>query len=291
MSFSSQVKEELSKINNLANKKLVRAELNGYLASSNATVISTGKIKYSTESEYNINRFSKLLNNVEILNYKIDIQGKTFVITFEVNSIDNIMNIEDGKLYICDIDENEESVKALSRGIFLGSGSINNPENKYHLEISLSNQKNAEFVYDIMKKFGITLKKIKSKNAFSLYLKDGEETSKFLAFIGANKAVLDFEEVRVKRDMNNKINRIVNCESANLNKTINAAVTQIEAIKYLKETKQFDKLDDTLKEIANVRLENPELPLSELGGLLKEPIGKSGANYRLKKIVDIAKNN
>ena len=131
--------------------------------------------------------------------------------------------------------------------------------------------------------------KLYDKNKYSLYVKDGEAISEILAFLGANKSVLDFEEIRVKRQMRAKVNRIVNCETANLNKTINASIEQIEAIKKLKESNYFHKLNDSLKEIANLRLENPDMPLSELGKLLKEPLGKSGVNYRLKKIVDIAK--
>ena len=106
--------------------------------------------------------------------------------------------------------------------------------------------------------------------------------------MGANSSVLKFEEIRVQREMNNKINRIVNCETANLNKTINASIEQIEAIKKLKQNKNFEKMDDSLKEMAEIRLENPNASLIELGKMLKKPIGKSGVNYRLKKIMEIA---
>lgn len=289
MSFSSEIKEELSKINTLANKELVKAELVGYLISSN-TDIGEKKIKYATESDYNINRFSKLLNNVQVLNYEIDMQGKIFVITFSKKDIEELFKAKKEQLHITNVQEKQEDIKALIRGIFLGSGSMNNPENKYHLEMDFSSKDNAEFVSAKITNMGIKVKMLEGKNYYSLYIKEGEEISKFLAFIGANKAVLKFEEIRVKRDMNNKINRLVNCETANLNKTINAAVEQIEAIKYLQEVHSFEKLDTTLKEIALIRLENPNLPLSELGKFLKRPIGKSGVNYRLKKIIEIAED-
>ena len=126
------------------------------------------------------------------------------------------------------------------------------------------------------------------KNRYSTYIKDGEEISKFLALIGANKAVMKFEEIRIQKEMRGKVNRIVNCETANLSKTINAAIEQIAAIKKLQEEGKFNKLDDNLKEIAILRIENPDMPLVELGKLLKEPLGKSGVNYRLKKIMEIA---
>ena len=170
----------------------------------------------------------------------------------------------------------------------MGSGSINNPEKKYHVEIGISKKNDAEIIINYLKKYDIKSNLTEKNGEYAIYLKDGEEISKFLALIGANKAVLKFEEIRVQREMNNKINRIVNCETANLNKTINASIEQIEAIKKLKSNKKFEKLDDSLKEIAELRLKNPNASLIELGKMLKQPIGKSGVNYRLKKIMEIA---
>lgn len=287
MSFSSEVKEELSKINNLANKQLVQAELIGYLASSNSNLCER-IVKYSTESEYNINRFSKLLNNINIIDYDIQIQGKLFVITFDKDEIKNIVNIKNDELQIPKIEFKENYCRALLRGVFLGSGSINNPHKTYHLEMNLSSKENVEELSKIISRIDIKIKMIKDKNYYSLYIKDGEEISKFLAFLGASKAVIKFEEIRVEHQMNNKVNRLVNCENANLNKTINASVTQAQAIRYLQEIHEFEKLDETLKEIAIIRLKNPNLSLVELGKLLKNPIGKSGVNYRLNKIIEIA---
>ena len=106
--------------------------------------------------------------------------------------------------------------------------------------------------------------------------------------IGANKAVLQFEDIRIQKEMRGKVNRLVNCKTANLNKTLNASIDQISAIKKLQENGKFNKLEDNLKEIAILRLENPEMSLIDLGKLLKEPIGKSGVNYRLKKLMEIA---
>ena len=293
MSFSSETKEELSKMNNLANKKQVKAELVGYLISSN-TSISNNQIKYATESEYNINRFSKLLNNIQIIDYQIDMHGKSFVITFNYDNIKKINDLivkDNSKLEIKEINDDEEYIKALIRGVFLGSGSMNNPENKYHLEISLSTRENRKIIAEKLQKAGIKVKELEGKNSYSLYIKEGEEISNFLAYIGANKAVLKFEEIRVQRHMNNKVNRLVNCETANMNKTMNAAIMQIDAIQKLKNNKKFDKLEPSLKEIAEIRLQYPNEPLSELGKHLNEPIGKSGVNYRLKKIIEIAEEN
>ena len=182
----------------------------------------------------------------------------------------------------------EESMKAFIRGTFMGAGSINNPENSYHLEITVSNEENLIFLKKQLEKFDIHAKTLITANKFSVYLKEGEEISKLLALIGANKAVMQFEDIRIQKEMRGKVNRIVNCETANLNKTINAAIEQIAAIKKLQKDGRFNKLDDNLKEIAMLRVENPDMSLIELGKLLKEPVGKSGVNYRLKKIVEIA---
>lgn len=288
MSFSSEIKENLSKISNLSNKEIVKYELIGYLISNN-TVYKNGKTIYKTENEYNINRFSKLLSNVNITNYKIDIKGNNYIITApKIENIEEIIYLEEDIEYKGEI-EKEELVKSIIRGAFLGAGSINNPESKYHLEIILSTLNNAEKIINTLKKFTIQAKKLERKNGYSIYIKDGEEISKLLALIGANSSVLKFEQIRVLRDMKNNINRKVNCETANLNKTVNAAVKQIEAINKLQKTGEFDKLSESLKEIAKIRIENPDASLVELGQMLKDPIGKSGVNHRLNKILDIAR--
>ena len=134
----------------------------------------------------------------------------------------------------------------------------------------------------------IKCKKLKQDKKYSIYIKDGEEISLIIALMGASKSVLDFEDIRVQREMRGKVNRIVNCQTANLNKTINASVEQIEAIKKLQTNNKFNKLDENLKEIALLRLEYPDTSLIDLGKKLKNPIGKSGVNYRLKKIIQIA---
>lgn len=289
MSFSSEIKEELSKLNTLNNKEIVKAELIGYLLSSNI-VLSNNKIRYSTENEYNINRLNKLLKNLNI-DYKIEIQGKIYTIEFK-----NDIDIEEicfcnNAIEIKDLDLNnkqENYLKAIVRGAYLGSGSLNNPKEKYHLEIILSTLKNSKYIGNIIEKFGIKSKFLTRKKGYSIYIKDGEEISKLLAFIGSNNSVLKYEEIRVVKETRNNINRLVNCETANLNKTINASVQQIEAIKNIKKHKKFEDLPENLKEIAELRLKNPDASLIELGNMLKEPVGKSGVNYRLKKLIEIA---
>ena len=180
----------------------------------------------------------------------------------------------------------EENAKSIIRGAFLGAGSINNPENSYHLEIVFSSRENTQYIKELLESvFDIYAKELDIENKTSMYLKEAESISNFLALVGANKAMLKFEDIRIQKEMRGKVNRIVNCETANLNKTLNAAVEQINAIKKLQETGEFNKLDDDLKEVALLRLEYPNMSLAELGKRLKNPIGKSGVNYRLKKIL------
>ena len=315
MSFSSDLKEELSKISNLNKKDEVKYELIGYLISKNASVVKNN-VRYATESEYNINRFSKLLRNLYIDN-NIEFDGKSFIITFKVKNLieevevvenqleikfnvdfEDIKTISSGqseKLVQNDINnnkliviENDNCKRAIVRGAFLGAGSINNPSRTYHLEINLSTKNNMEFLDEILKQCNVRCKKLENNN--SIYLKDGEEISSIIALFGASSSVLKFEDIRVQKEMNGKVNRIVNCQSANLNKTLNASVEQIDAIRRLQQSNKFNNLDDNLKEIALLRLEYPDMSLVELGKKLKEPLGKSGVNYRLKRIIKIAED-
>ena len=161
----------------------------------------------------------------------------------------------------------------------MGAGSINNPEKKYHLECKIMEINLAKSIVDIMNLNDIYFKQREN----TIYIKEGEEISKFLAFIGAVKSVMKFEEIRVERHMNNKVNRLVNCETANLNKVLNASVEQINAIKKLKENGNFEKLDDNLKEIAILRLENPDMSLIELGKKLTIPVGNRGKTWKIMK--------
>ena len=276
MSFSQEVKEELSKISNLANKQEVKLEFLGYLASSNISY-EKNFIRFSTENEYNIDRYAKLIRNINIEDFKIDVNGKTFFIDINKKKLEALEKFDFNT-------EKIEDIRPFIRGLFMGSGSINNPEKKYHLECGIKEEKDILKNINLLRKFDINFK----YNNKTIYTKEGEEISKFLAFIGANKAVLKFEEIRVQRHMNNKVNRLVNCKSANLNKVLNASVEQINAIKKLKETGQFEKLNDSLKEIAELRLEFPDISLVELGQKLSIPIGKSGVNYRLNKIIKIS---
>ncbi len=185
--------------------------------------------------------------------------------------------------------QQEQIDRVCVREAFLKAGSMNDPNKEYHLEIVFKRNKKAQDILDILLKYNIKAKLIKRRTDFVIYFKDGEEISNFLAFIGASSSVLRFEEVRVVREMRNSVNRKVNCETANLTKTVNAALEQIQAIETLKQNGKFKELDSSLKEIATLRLENPEISLENLGKMLEKPLSKSGVNHRLKKIMQISK--
>ena len=185
--------------------------------------------------------------------------------------------------------QDEQLARLLVREAFIKNGFINDPNKDYHLEILFKTKEKAEKIKEIINSFGINIKLTTKNKSYMLYLKEGEEISSFLALMGANKAVIKFEEIRVLKETRNNINRLVNCETANLNKTINAAMSQIEDIKWLKDHKKFNLLDKDLQEIANLRVQNPDSSYEELGKMLLKPIGKSGVSHRLDKIRKIAK--
>lgn len=293
MSFSTDVKEELSKINNYTKKDSLRMELIGFLIIANTVVVGQ-KIRYSTESQYTINRFAKLLSNCGIMDYTIELQRKTFSIFLPKGKLLEELEIQEKNKIVIRKEKmeqafqknEEQKTKDFLRGAFLGGGSINNPEKKYHLEIKFSADSNKEEMMKRLERQNIKMKELSASPI--LYLKEGEEISNFLAFIGASSGVLRFEEIRVMRDVRNNVNRLVNCETANLNKTINSAVKQIEDIQFIKQKRKFGELSEQLKEIAELRVTYPEKSFVELGQLLKEPIGKSGVSHRLKAISKFA---
>ena len=180
--------------------------------------------------------------------------------------------------------------KAFLRGIFLGSGCIVDPNTDYHFEITTKSKKNANIVLDILNNIiGLEVKCIKrSTSLYVIYLKDSEQISIILSYLGANNALFEYENIRALRSIKNNINRSINCETANLTKTISAAYRQLTAIQKLEQHGVIDKLPAELKEICMLRKDNPEISLEELSKLCSEPITKSGVNHRLKKIIEMA---
>lgn len=178
--------------------------------------------------------------------------------------------------------------KAYIRGAFLGGGSVTNPEKTYHLEFVNHTKEHADDLSEIINSYGLGSKVIQRKSSFVVYLKEGENIVDLLNIIGAHNSLLNLENVRIYKEMRNNVNRLVNCETANLNKTVNASVRQMECINYIKDTVGLKKLPPSLRQIAEARINNPDLSLKELGELMDPPIGKSGVNHRLRKIEQFA---
>ena len=176
------------------------------------------------------------------------------------------------------------------RGAFLGGGSISNPEKTYHLEFVTNNEEHSRNLSEIINSFNLNSKIVTRKENFVVYIKEGEQIVDLLNIIGAHQALLKLEEIRVFKDVRNNINRIVNCETANLSKTIDASLRQIENIEYIQNTLGLNILPTGLKELAELRLIYKEASLKELGAMLEPPVGKSGINHRFRKIEQIAED-
>lgn len=224
----------------------------------------------------------------EILNIKvnkkccINVQNQAELLT-EGEAID-FLNLKKN------IKNNNCCKKAFLRGVFLGSGCIVDPNTDYHFEVTTKSKKNANIVLDILNNvIGIETKCIKrSTNLYVIYLKDSEQISLILSYLGANNALFEYENIRALRSIKNNINRSINCETANLTKTISAAYKQLTAIQKLEQNGMIDKLSTELKEICMLRKNNPEISLEELSKLCSVPVTKSGVNHRLKKIIALA---
>ena len=305
MSFSSKVKEELSKdCNNprhcciaetaaiismcgkvvFDEKDRVRIEIH----TENVTVAR----KYFTllKKTYNINtdisiRHSSSLNKSRsyILSVNDDETARKILMTCRLMKPFGVIE-EDFSISDSLIIQRECCKRAFIRGAFLASGSVSDPVKTYHFEIVCLSEAKAKQLQMIMETFNINARVIKRRKYFVVYVKDSSQVVDLLNIMGAYNALMDMENVRIVKDMRNNVNRKVNCETANINKTVSAAVKQIEDIRFIQMSSAFDELPESLQEMAELRVRYPEATLAELGQLLDTPVGKSGVNHRLKKI-------
>lgn len=303
MSFAAEVKKELTGL--AVQKELAKAELaalirmNGSLSLSNhqfvlnvqtenaaiaRRIFTLLKEHYGVRSELLVRRKMKLKkNNVYIVRLKQETQ-----------SILMDLNIMDGMMFHSHISEElkseDEKVRAYLRGAFLASGSVNNPEtSRYHLEISSIYEEHNQDICDLLNQFDLNARTLARRNGYITYLKGAEKIADFLILIGATNSMLKFEDIRIVRDMRNSVNRLVNCETANMNKTIDAASKQIENIRFIESTVGLQSLPEKLQEIAELRIQHPEVSLKELGEMIPSgAISKSGINHRIRKINDFA---
>ena len=271
MSFSGDVKEELFEhINTGRHCRL--AELAALVTMTDR--VNTDEVMSDTVAGRKIKKLSDILK----LN-PYDEEGRKALKIVKNNGIYTIDRILISK-NCCK--------QAYIRGAFIAGGSVTNPEKGYHLEIVCDTEEKAGLLIDVIKDFDVDAKLTERKHSFVVYIKDGSMIVDLLNVMGAHVSLMDMENVRILKDVRNRVNRKVNCETANLNKTVNAAVKQIDDIKFIESKKGLKYLPDNLRVIAEIRLEEPELSLVDLGKMLDPPLGKSGVNHRLRKISEIA---
>ncbi|MEG1255101.1 DNA-binding protein WhiA [Clostridium sp.] len=225
-------------------------------------------------------------NNIYMVLITEDVDVKGLLQELGIIEKESLFNINYGIPQ--EIIKNEECKRAYIRGAFMGGGSISNPEKTYHLEFVTHDEDYAKDLSALINSYKLNSKVIQRKNSFVIYLKEGEQIVDLLNIIGAHSALLELENIRIMKEMRNNVNRIVNCETANLSKTVNAAVRQVESIKLIQSEIGLDRLPKNLKEVARIRLSFPDESLKELGAMLNPPVGKSGVNHRLRRIEKIA---
>jgi len=285
MSFSSQIKEELSRQTAPARHCQI-AEI--------AAILSLcGRIQISGDDHYSIKIHTE---NVTVARKCFTLLKKTFNI--EAGARIDETKIQEIHHKFGDLNEpvnpllvkNSCCQRAFLRGAFLSIGSISAPEKGYHLELVCTQEDKAKQLQEIMLNFEIESKMVMRKKYYVVYLKEGKAIVELLNVMEAHIALMNLENLRILKEVRNTVNRRVNCEAANISKTVEAAGKQIEDILLIKEKLGFSNLPANLKQIAEVRLENPEMPLKELGEELDPPVGKSGVNHRLRKLSEIAKS-
>ncbi|MBP3264321.1 MAG: DNA-binding protein WhiA [Acidaminococcaceae bacterium] len=303
MSYSSEVKNELARLEG-QKPCCEKAELLGVLRLSGALVLR-GKnigIHFSTENAALARRVLQVLKS----NYPVQTEvvitrsrrlKKNNRYQVEVIPDSNVAKaLQELQILPSGEDERQNLLrkaccrKAFLRGVFMAGGSVSRPAGDYHLEIVTENEELARLIVKIMHGFSLSAKMTDRKNNYIVYLKDGDHITDFLSLIGAHQALLEFENVRIVKDMRNQVNRRVNCETANLNKVIRASVLQVACIRYLQEHGRYDLLPEKLKEAAELRMRYPDISMNELVEYTEGTVGKSGLNHRLKKIRQIAVN-
>lgn len=309
MSFSAEVKDELSRHISSARHCQI-AEIAAMTAMC-AEIIQheNGEfsIKLSTENDSVVRKYFTLLEKTFNIyaenhhNYDDIKKGSTY--TIHIDDQDTCIRIlQTLKLYENHTySEQDELVnpiliqqtccrRTFIRGAFLASGSISDPKKFYHFEIVCTSQKKAEQLRDVINSFDVDSKIIQRKKYFVVYIKEGTHIVDILNIMEAHVSLMQLENVRILKEMRNSVNRQVNCETANLNKTVEAAVKQSRDIEYIRDTIGLDGLKAGLKEVAYARLENPDMNLKDLGMLLSPPVGKSGVNHRLRKLSEMAEH-
>ena len=301
--FGKGLKNELSRLE-VSKKCCERAELLGLLRVSGAVILQGRNmgIHFSTENAALARRMLQMLKSNYNVQTEVVITRSRRLKKNNRYQVRVIPSKEAGKalhelqlLPYSDVAERHKLLaksccrRSFLRGVFLAGGSVSKPSSDYHLEVVTENEELAKSIVKVMHGFSLPAKITDRKNDFIVYMKEGNSIIDFLSVIGAHNALMEFENVRIVKEMRNNVNRVVNCETANLNKVVQAAVEQLESIRYLEKKGHFGKLPAALRETAELRLENPDASLAELAKAANGKISKSGLNHRLKKLQQIAK--
>lgn len=313
MSFSSKTKNEMCRLT--LDKECCKISELSALIQTSGTIDLIGKqhlsFKINTENASVARRIFTLIKNLydfnpEVLvrknkrlrknnNYILliaqssntkQILKDTYILSEEVNGNINLRSNIDTKLI-----RKRCCKRAYLRGAFLGCGSVSNPEKGYHLEFLSHSKEYTKSLCSLLNEFDLHAKLIERKNTYVVYIKEGEHIVKLLSLMGAHTALLNLENIRIYKDMRNNINRIVNCETANLSKTVNASVRQVRNIEYIRDKIGFEHLSQSLRETAELRLAYPDASLKELGEMFSPSVGKSGVNHRFRKLESIVEEH
>lgn len=303
MSYTTKIKEEIASIENTKSEMI--AELAGFIR-NNGTV-TKDKIVLTTENKKTVERIKTFIKTVYNVDLKIETKDNTNFSKKELvvmNVTTNVSNIlkdvgytdSNGDFLLTPptyiVGANEE-IRAYLRGVFLCCGSINDPKtSRYHMELLISEPDEAVFVQKLLNIFDLNAKILNRDKGYMIYLKEAEKISDYIKILGANNAVMYFENVRIYREQKNKTNRLNNCEQANIDKIVATATSQLEQIRIIEETSSVDLLDDKTKETLEYRKKYPEASLKELSEIISletgKPITKSGLNHRLRKIKELS---
>lgn len=259
--------------------------------------LSRSRIFFQSESRTASEIFSKLFRSV----FRHELQchentRKNNVVLYSYEITDRVIIDEVFRKY--HIDESERAINSeiiatnslgvFTAGVFLACGSVNDPSKEYHLEFTVPEAKLAAKLSELLSDIGVTSGTVLRRGQYIVYIKDSESIEDTLTFIGAQQCTIELMNVKIYKDVRNKANRIANCDAANIDKVINAAMKQIDDIKLIDGVCGLDSLSDDLREIAFLRLENTEMSLQEIGESLSEPISRSGVSHRFKRISKIA---
>lgn len=282
MSFSSEVKQELT-------RHIGRGRHCQIAELAALVVFGGGAIHADTQEQLSVKKYHMLTREL------FDLKENDFPEEKRVCETLRMWNEQEQR---CQIPEKVNAIllqqnccrRAFLRGAFLMSGSMSDPNKSYHFEIVCRGERLAEQTKEVINGFGMDAKIVARKKHWVVYLKEGAQIVDILNIMEAHVALMNLENVRIFKEMRNSVNRKVNCETANISKTVNAAVSQLRDIEYIRDNAGLSSLPDNLKEIALLRLEYPDAPLKELGTYLESPVGKSGVNHRLRRISEIAQH-